>query len=601
MRLPAILRHLLRLHAKDLPRKVLQVWSQGGWRRVLAKSIEPLRHRPIDQFYSAWIRRYDTLTDHARDRMRREMAEWAANPLISVIMAVRDADQRRLEGAIASVRAQLYPHWELCICVDGSTSAGLHAALSSQARADHRIHVRLGDERRPPGAGMNDAVALARGDLVALLDSDDLLPVHALYWIAKEFIEHPAVDLVFSDEDSIDADGKRSAPRFKPGWNPALMLSCNAVGRLAAFRRTLVEQVGGFRPDVNSEHDLLLRCARATERIRHIPRVLYHWRARALDHIASAEGKRAIAEHIAACGTRATVSCAGTQSFQVDYALPSAPPRVSILIPTTCDTRFIEHCLASVLAHTTYCDFEILLLVNERHLAQAAKLADRITSQRLRLLAYPDRPFNYSWVNNWGARQASGELLCFLNDDTTVITPDWLERLAARTSLPGVAAAGAKLLYPDNTIQHAGVILGLGGVAGHAGHGLPRASCGYLDRFCLEQDVSCVTAACMVMRASVFTELGGFDEALAVAFNDVDLCIRARAAGWRIIWTPTVELYHHESATAGRHDAPARAAEFAKEYALMRKRWGPVLDADPFYNPNLSLRRPFHLAFPPRG
>src|SRR5262245_1309643 len=445
MRFPAILRHLLRLHADDLPRKVLQTWSQGGWKRVLTKAIEPLRHRPIDQFYSAWIRRYDTLTDRARNQMRLATAQWAAPPLISVIMAVRHADERRVEAAIASVGAQLYRHWELCICVDGSIPASVHAALSAKAQADHRIHVRPADQRRPPGPGTNDVVALARGELVALLDSDDLLPAHALYWIAKEFIEHPDIDLVFSDEDSIDADGKRSAPRFKPGSKPALMLPCNAVGRLAVFRRSLVAQVGGFRPEVNSEHDLLLRCARATQQIRHIPRILYHRRARALDQSVSAGGKRAIADHLAAFGTRAAIRCAGEQSFQLDYALPSPEPRVSVLIPTTCEARLTEPCLTSLLARTTYRDFEMLLLVNERHRAQAAELTDKITSQRLRLLIYPDQPFNYSWVNNWGARQSSGDLLCFLNDDTTVITPDWLERLAARTSLPGVAAAGAKL------------------------------------------------------------------------------------------------------------------------------------------------------------
>ena len=236
MRLPAILSHLLRLHTDDLPRKVLQAWSQGGWKRLLTKSIEPLHHRPIDQFYSDWIRRYDTLTHGARDRMRRELGQWAANPLISIVMAVNDGGDHRPEAAIASVRAQLYPHWELCMCVDGSTPAGVRDA----ALADHRIQVRLSAERRPLGAGMNDAVAPSRGELVALLDANDLLPEHALYWIAKEFIEHPDVDLVFSDEDSIDADGLRSTPRFKPGWNPALMLSCNAVGRLAVFRRTPV-------------------------------------------------------------------------------------------------------------------------------------------------------------------------------------------------------------------------------------------------------------------------------------------------------------------------------------------------------------------------
>ena len=388
------------------------------------------------------------------------------------------------------------------------------------------------------------------------MDCNDLIPEQALYRVAKEIVAHPEADLIFSDEDYIDAEGKRFGPSFKGNWNPALMLSRNAVGRLGAFRRSLVEKVGGFRPGFGLDHDLALRCARATSpaQIRHIARVLYHRRTTVAETISWEVGQRAIMEHVAECGARATVRYAGPQSYQVEYAVPSPPPLVSILLPSTCEARLIEPCLQSLLARTSYQNLEIFLLVNERCRPRAAELATKFASSRLRPLAYPDRPFNYSWVNNWGASQASGEFLCFLNDDTTIITPDWLERLVARASLAGVAAAGPMLLYPNEAIQHAGLILGLGGVADHACRGLPRGSYGYLDRGRLEQDVSCVTAACMVMRSAVFRELGGFDETLVVAFNDVDLCIRVRAAGWRMIWTPAVELYHHESASVGRYE-----------------------------------------------
>jgi GT2 family glycosyltransferase len=287
----------------------------------------------------------------------------------------------------------------------------------------------------------------------------------------------------------------------------------------------------------------------------------------------------------------------------VGYELPSPVPRVSILIATTGAPQLIEPCLTSISTVTIYENFEILLLANERH-RNAPDKADvwgRLGAiPRVRLMVHPDRPFNYSWVNNWGADQASGDLLCFLNDDTTVITPQWLERLAARVAQSGVAAAGPLLLYPNDTIQHAGVVLGLSGIASHACHRQARGSPGYLGRCCLEQDVSCATAACLMIRKSVFQALRGFDEELPIAFNDVDLCIRLRAAGWRIVWTPTVELYHHESASVGRHDSPARGEEFPAAVALMHKRWGAVLDSDPFYSPNLSLRRAFDLAFPPR-
>jgi GT2 family glycosyltransferase len=276
---------------------------------------------------------------------------------------------------------------------------------------------------------------------------------------------------------------------------------------------------------------------------------------------------------------------------------------VSILVPTTGNPTLLEPCLNSLLTRTTYGNFEVLVLVNETHrkIPERACLLDRVVADgRIRVLDFPDRPFNYSWVNNRGADQASGDILCLLNDDTELVTGDWLEQLVARVALDGVGAAGPMLYYPDNTIQHAGTILGIGGVADHVFRSAARGHLGYFGRACLEQDLSCITAGCMAMRASVYRDLGGFNEELAIAFNDVDLCLRIRAAGWRIIWTPAVELTHRESTSLGRHDAPERAERFSQDVVWMRGRWGPALDADPFYNRNLSLTRPYELAFPPR-
>jgi GT2 family glycosyltransferase len=278
----------------------------------------------------------------------------------------------------------------------------------------------------------------------------------------------------------------------------------------------------------------------------------------------------------------------------------------SILIPTTGNREMLEPCLRSLLAAVRYEEMEILLLVDESHvgnlqwLTAIMEMASRVY---LRVRPYSvSTSFNYSWVNNWGARQALGDLLCFLNDDTVVITPDWLERLAVRAILPGVAAAGPMLYYPNDTIQHAGIILGIGAanVAGHACCGLARGSAGYLGRAQREQDVSGVTAACMVMRKDLFLSVGGFDERLPVAFNDVDLCLRVRARGWRIIWTPTVELYHRESVSVDKAGARKRVREFSNAVAFMRKHWGAQLTQDPYYSPNLALTREFDLAFPPR-
>jgi GT2 family glycosyltransferase len=256
------------------------------------------------------------------------------------------------------------------------------------------------------------------------------------------------------------------------------------------------------------------------------------------------------------------------------------------------------------LERTSYANFDVLLLVNAAHKAipQRGQLLDRISAdKRVRVLEYQDRVFNFSLVNNRGANRASGDILCFLNDDTEIETADWLEKLVARVTLEGVGAAGPMLYYPNGTIQQAGVVLGIGGVATHGFRTAARGAVGYFGGAALERDVSCVTAACMAIRANLFRDLGGFNEELAIAFNDVDLCLRLRAAGWRIIWTPTVELTHHEFASLGPHNAPDRAEGFLRDFDWMRRRWGPVLDADPFYNPNLSLARPYELAFPPRS
>jgi len=582
---------VLRLYYRDLPARTIRIWAQHGWRGVLARSLEAFRtHRPIDEFYTAWTHRYGIVTDAGRATMRAEIARWQTRPVISLIIAVRDPEARRLAVTIRSIRNQIYPHWELWIEHDGTMIPAALQRTRSIARADRRIHVGPDDPRA--GSEADGCLRRVNGAFIALIDCEDELAEDALYWIANELVAHPEADMVFSDEDRIDVAGERHDPRFKPDWNEALMQGCNMFGRLGVLRKQLVVQAGGLNallgPETAEgarEHDLVLRCAEASspKRVRHIPRVLYH------------RGSKSAA---AAAAPGACV-----KPRHVDYPLPQPAPLVSILVPSACAPRLIEPCLQSLLTRTQYEPFEVLLLVNERHRHEPRKSAaiERFASDpRLRVVTYEDRPFNYSWVNNWGAQAAKGKLLCFLNDDTTVITPEWLTRLVARVSLPGVGAAGPMLRYPDDTIQHAGVLLGLSGVAGHPCQGLRIGDAGYLGRALLEQDVSCLTGACLVMRKDVFMDLGGFDETLPIAFNDVDLCVRLRQAQWRLIWTPAAELYHHESTSVGRHDAPQRTAEFAHAVGLMRERWGPVLDADPFYNPNLSLRRAFHLAFPPR-
>ena len=568
--------------------------------------------------YEGWIARFDTLTEEDLGVFRAALDRFSRRPLISILMPVYNTADEWLTRAIESVIAQIYPDWQLCISDDASTAPHVRETLERYRAKDPRIRVVYREANGHISANTNSALALATGEYVSLLDADDELTPHALFWVVNEILDHPEADIIYSDEDKLDGDGRRYDPYFKPDWNPALILSANYVCHLGTYRRSLVEQVGGFRAgfEGSQDHDLVLRCADASapERIRHVPRVLYHWRAipgstasaQAVDakpyawHAASA----AIVEHLARHGIAGTIEPAFGIFYQVNYPPPAVLPKIGILMPSACNLDLLVPCMESLFARTTYANFEVLLVVNAIRFDNAAQreyLESLKSNPKVRILVYEDRPYNFSWLNNWAESQCSGEVLCFMNDDIEVVTPDWLEKLLARLMLDKVGAVGPMLYYPDNRIQHAGVILGIGGAAGHGFIGLPRGSDGYFGRAGLEQDLSCVTAACMLMRRDAFKAVKGFNEDLSVAFNDVDLCIRLRRAGWRIVWTPQVELIHHESATLGRHDLPERQALFKREMKLMRDWWGDQLDNDPFYNPNLSLKNTRStLGFPPR-
>jgi O-antigen biosynthesis protein len=588
--------------------------------------FEPLEHylrygkfegRLIGESYRDWIAKYDTLDDKIRMLMSKRVVRLALQPKLSIVMPVYNTDLRWLREAIESVRAQLYPNWELCISDDASTLPGVKELLREYADKDERIRIVFRDTNGHISANSNSALSVATGDFIALMDSDDLLPEDALYWVSEEINAHPDVDLIFSDEDKIDIEGCRYDAYFKPDWNPALILSQNTFNHLGVYRHDLVKKVGGFRLgfEGSQDHDLVLRCADATEasKIRHIPHILYHWRAIPESMASGSEAKpytwnagaRAIEEHLARNGVKGQVTRTQNIFYQVSYDPLGEWPKVGVIVPSSCKPELLRPCLTELLARTTYPNFEVLLTINELSFQieeQATCLKEFAEDPRVRVLAYKSRAFSYSWVNNWAAKQVSGSILCFMNDDIKIITADWLEKLVVRLQLNRVGAVGVMLYYADETIQHAGVILGIYGVAAHAFRGLPRGHDGYFGRAGLEQDLSCVTAACVAVRRQVFEELNGFDERLAIAFNDVDFCIRLREKGWRIIWTPEVQHYHVESQSLGRHDSGERAPVFQKEVRMMRDRWGAILDSDPFYNPNLSLQDDkMDLAFPPRA
>lgn len=569
-----------------------------------------------EALYREWVRRHDTLSEADRQAIRERVDKLARKPLISVILPVYNTDERYLRQAIESVLGQLYPHLELCVADDASTNERVREVIREYAARDARVKVCFREENGHISRSSNSALELAEGEFAALLDHDDMLAEHALYMAAEELNANPDLDFLYSDEDKIDAHGRRFAPHFKPDWNPDMLLSQNYVCHLAVLRRSLVERAGGFRPGLegSQDYDLFLRLSRLTEpsRIRHIPHILYHWRAiegsTALNmdfkQYCIAASRRAVDEHCQALGLggRAAAGqpeCIGRVRFNLAHE-----PLVSVIIPTRNRADLLGPLLEDLLERTGYRRLEILVVDHESDEPELLELLARhADNPAVRVLPFSG-PFNYSAMNNLAASQATGELLLFLNNDMRVLHPDWLEEMAGHGLRPEIGAVGAKLLYPDDTLQHCGLVLGMrGGVAESQFQGLPAREVGYAGRTHTLQDVSAVTAACMLVRRNVFARSGGFDELnLPVAFNDVDLCLRLGQAGYRVLLTPFARLRHLESASRGSDATAANQPRFRRELDYMLRRWGRELANDPAFNPNLSLEDTSYTpAFPPRA
>jgi GT2 family glycosyltransferase len=446
------------------------------------------------------------------------------------------------------------------------------------------------------------------------MDNDDVLPEHALYWAARTIVEHPDAGVIYSDEDKIDRQGRRTAHYFKSGWNQFLFRSQNMVSHLGIYQRELVERVGRFRVGFEGaqDYDLALRCIEklTPSQIIHIPRVLYHWRihagstAMATDEkpYAVQSGVKALDDHLRRTGRKGWTELLPIGMYRVHYQLPSEPPLVSLIIPTRNAHELVRQCIESIQRLTTYPAYEIILVDNGSDEPQALAYFEHLGRQPGITVLRDDGPFNYSALNNRAVRQARGQVVGLINNDIEVISPDWLEEMVALALQPSVGAVGARLWFPDDRLQHGGVILGIGGIANHAHKFLSKGEHGYFGRAVLIQEFSAVTAACLVIRKSIFEQVGGLDEVnLKIAFNDVDFCLRVREAGHVNVWTPYAELYHHESATRGMEDSPEKQQRFGSEVAYMLERW-PGIEKDYAYNPNLSLTHmDFSLAWPPRG
>ncbi|CAH2902466.1 MAG: Glycosyl transferase, group 2 family [uncultured Paraburkholderia sp.] len=589
--------------------------SVGVFRR---EGLSGLRRRAgsrpvLGADYLDWIEKFDRLDARVINALKAEIAAMVTPPRISVLMPTYNADPVWLAEAIDSVRNQLYPHWELCIADDASTNQNVRPLLEHYMQVDSRIRVVFREKNGHISAASNSALELVTSDWVGLVDHDDLLAPHALYCVAKEIVRRPEGRLFYSDEDKIDLAGRRHSPYFKCDMNIDLFYSQNMISHFGVYQKRLLDEIGGFRPgfEGSQDHDLALRCLEriGAQSIIHIPRVLYHWRMHPSSTAASGDakpyaviaGERALNEHFERQGISTSVEGLPF-GYRVHYRLPEHPPLVSLIIPTRNGVGLLKQCIESIQKKTTYSPYEIIVIDNGSDEQATLDYLDSLKSAANIRVIRDDRPFNYSALNNMAIASANGELVGLINNDIEVVTDTWLEEMVSLAIQPGVGAVGAKLLYPDGTIQHAGVVTGLGGVAGHAHRLFPRESFGYFARNALVSSFSAVTAACLIVRKSIYEQVGGLNEAdLAVAFNDVDFCLRVRNAGYRNVWTPFAELYHHESATRGTEDSPEKVARFGREVDYMQTRWGHTLDFDPAYSPNLALdRTDFSLAWPPR-
>lgn len=576
---------------------IVRTLSRWNRKRLHRRKQARLKRQPPP--YVRWVENFGSLSTEQAAKVRQHWQD--RGPLISVIMPTYNPDIQHLRAAIESVLNQLYTRLELCIADDASTRPEVRQTIEAYARRDPRVKFVTREKNGHISAASNSALSLATGEFVALLDQDDLLADYALAAIAKAIEATPDAGLIYSDEDKINDSGQRFDPHFKPDWNAFLLRSQNYICHLTVIRRSVVEELGGFRLGYEGaqDHDLVLRC---TEQLRddqivHIPLVLYHWRvheastAQNLDSkpYAQINGCKTIQEHLDRRDVPATVEMDGPL-YRVRYSLPETHPRVSIILLTRDRPQLLRKCVKSVLDKTSYSNFELVIVDNGTIDPEALQLLDDFAQDSRVILLRDPSPFNFSALNNQAVPHATGEYLCLMNNDIEILKQDWLEEMVSVGIQPGVGAVGARLYYPDGTLQHAGVIVGLGGVAGHPFKYQTRESGHYMRRPHLMQELTAVTAACLLTPRRVYENLGGLEEAhLKVAFNDVDYCLRVCEAGYRVIYDPYAEFVHHESVSRGAEDTPEKQARFNSELCYMKERWEKWLSCDRAYNPNLSL------------
>lgn len=596
--------------------------STSVWQKKSAVGSCPgLHHKVFDTFYDSYMRSepevlhnpyslWAKYVEKSQLARIRSAISWNRGIKFSLLMPTYNSNPIHLAECIESVLEQEYDNWELCIVDDCSTNPDTINVLLRLSKKDSRIKFKRRDKNGHICRATNDALEMASGDRICFLDHDDRLEPNALHCLALEISKNPNLDLIYTDEDFISLDGRRIRPHFKSDWNADLLLSHNYITHLVCVRADRTRAIGGLRVGTEGaqDYDFLLRYTNDLnpEKILHLPYILYHWRisesstagSRSAKPYTVSAGEKALKDFISLKNINATVLRLDQDNFYEvrRNVLDPSVNKVSIIIPTRNSLKLLRTCVESILSKTLYPNYEVVIVDNGSDDVQTLDYLSSLGERTnilgcVRVVSF-NEPFNYSRINNFAFQHASGNLICLLNNDTEVIEPNWLGIMAGHALRPDVGCVGSKLLYEDNTIQHAGIVLSIGGSAGHYHKGLDNSSHGYFLRPHLTQEVSAVTGACLMVKSEIYSAVNGLDEMLfPIAFNDVDFCLKVRKLGLRNIYVPSSSLYHYESKSRGYEDTPEKKKRFQKELASLHKSWGHLLREDPFYNPNLTKDR----------
>ncbi|MEJ8841051.1 glycosyltransferase family 2 protein [Lacibacter sp. H375] len=584
--------------------QLLKTFVKAGVLEVKGKMKDAVTIKQEETYseYYQWFKHYDNILEEDKIAMQHLIKGFRHNPLLSIVMPVYNAPVYFLRKAIDSVLEQVYPNWELCIADDCSTLPEVKKTLSEYAKKDKRIKVTYRTQNGHISEASNSAIAISTGDFMVLLDQDDELRPHSLFMIADALNKNKNLALIYSDEDKIDENGLRYDPYFKSDWNPDLFSGQNMINHLAAYKMSIIKEIGGFRKgyEGSQDYDLALRFIERieTRQIHHISHILYHWRAipgstateTASKGYAYKAGLKALQDHIARTNTNAVAEENINFSYRIRRQLPEKKPLVSIIIPTKDKIDILNTCLQSILSKTSYPNYEIIIIDNNSETEAAHYYFKKMQEQTRSIKVYNyNKEFNFAAIMNYGVNLANGEVVVLLNNDTEVINDDWLTEMTSHTLRKECGAVGAKLYYPDNCIQHAGVFVCEGHPGIHVFCRQNRNEPGYFNRLHLVQNYIAVTAACLAVRKNLYLKAGGLDEAnLKVAYNDVDFCLKLHDMGYQNVWTPFAELYHYESLSRGSDFDEKNIERFKREHSYMLKKWDRLIKKDPYFNLNLS-------------